>query len=185
VNLRLLRLRAVWLFVLPFLWLARPTAAHLATGAVLAALGLSLRAWAAGTIRKDAGLTTGGPYAFTRNPLYLGSLLLGLGVATAGGHWVWLVLWVAFYAVAYGSTMTAEHERLASTLGMRYEAYAARVPALLPRLTPWPGPGPDDPAGATAGFTWAQYRRNREWEALLGALAGFALLVARWALATG
>ena len=188
MNLRLLRLRAVWLLVLPFLWLARPTSGYLVVGSALAALGLSLRAWAAGTIRKDAGLTTTGPYAHTRNPLYLGSLLLGVGVTTAGGHWAWPLAFLAFYAAAYGSTMAAESDRLASAFGARYTAYAAQVPALLPRLAPWRGLDPrggDAPGRAAPGFTWAQYRRNREWEALLGALGGFAVLVAKWLLATG
>ena len=179
MNLRVLRLRAVWLLVLPFLWLARPTAVHLAAGAALASLGLALRAWAAGTICKDAELTTTGPYAHTRNPLYLGSLLLGLGVSTAGGHWAWPLLFVAFYAAAYGSAMIAEGDLLASTFGARYAAYAAEVPALIPRLTAWRA------GDGAAGFTWAQYRRHREWEALLGALGGFAVLVAKWALAAG
>jgi len=193
VNLRLLRLRAVWLLVLPFLWLARPSAVLLAVGAAFAALGLAVRAWAAGTIRKDAELATAGPYAYTRNPLYLGSLLLGVGVATAGGHWVWPVLFVAFWVAAYGSTIAAEGSRLASIFGERYATYAVEVPALRPRVTPWREPafhaGGARTAGGegtrrAAGFTWTQYRRNREWEALLGAVAGFAILVAKWALGT-
>jgi protein-S-isoprenylcysteine O-methyltransferase Ste14 len=180
VSLRRLRLRAVWLLVLPFLWLARPTLALLAAGALLALLGLLLRGWAAGTIHKEKELTTTGPYAFARDPLYLGSFFLGVGITLAGGHWAWPALFVAFFAAVYGWTMAGERELLAELFGDRYRAYAANVPALLPRLTPWREPGV-----VGGGFTWARYVRNREWEAALGALAGFAFLVAKAWLARG
>ena len=171
MNLRRLRLRAVWVLVLPFLWFARPTTTLLATGAALGVLGLLIRGWAAGTIHKERELTTTGPYAHTRNPLYVGSFFLGIGVTLAGGHWVWPALFLAFYAGVYGRTMAGEAELLTGLFGDRYRAYAANVPALFPRITPWREPG-----GEGKGFTWAQYRRNREWEASLGAVAAFAFL---------
>jgi protein-S-isoprenylcysteine O-methyltransferase Ste14 len=164
----------VWLLAVPFLWLARPTPLHLAAGAPLALLGLLIRAWAAGAIRKEEELTTGGPYAHTRNPLYLGSLLLGLGVTVAGGHWAWPLLFLAFFAAAYGRTMASEHRLLAELFGERHAAWAAHVPAFLPRLSPWREPGAEQ-----ASFSWRRYRRNREWEAALGALAGLAFLALR------
>jgi hypothetical protein len=139
-----------------------------------------VRAWAAGTIHKERELTVTGPYAFTRNPLYLGTFLLGLGIAVAGGHWVWPALFLLFYAVAYGRTMSEEKAHLTDLFGDLYRDYAARVPAIIPRLTPY------RPKGAAGkGFTVAQYRRNREWEAALGALAGFAFLVGKWWWSTG
>lgn len=177
---RRLRLRAVWLLVIPFLWLCRPTPVLLAVGAPVAVLGLLLRGWAAGTIEKERELATGGPYAHTRNPLYLGSFLLGLGLTTAGGHWAWPALFLAFYAVAYGRTMAAEARLLEERFGERYRSWAAAVPALLPRVTPWREAGADPD-----GFTWARYRRNREWEAALGALAGFSFLALKAWLAGG
>lgn len=180
MNLRRLRLRAVWLLVVPFLFLARPTVGLLIAGGLLAVLGLLLRGWAAGAIEKERELTTRGPYAHTRNPLYLGSLLLGTGVTLAGGHWIWPTLWMAFFAVVYGKTMAAEHRLLAQLFGERYRRYAEEVPVLFPRLTPWPGDAAPD-----GGFTWARYLRNREWEAALGALAGFAFLAAKGWLTKG
>jgi protein-S-isoprenylcysteine O-methyltransferase Ste14 len=175
VNMRRLRLRAVWLLVLPFLWFARPAPGMLVVGAVLGVVGLAIRGWAAGTIHKDKELTTTGPYAFTRNPLYVGSFFLGLGITLAGGHWVWPALFLAFYAGVYGKTMAGERELLTQLFGNRYHAYAANVPAVWPRLTPWREN--DEPGG---GFTWAQYRRNREWEAALGAILGFGFLAGKW-----
>jgi protein-S-isoprenylcysteine O-methyltransferase Ste14 len=177
--MRRLRLRAVWLLILPFLWLATPTPTVLWIGGILAALGLLIRAWAAGTIHKERELTTTGPYAHARNPLYVGSFLLGMGLAAAGGHWVWPVLFLAFYASVYGMTMRHEAELLGERFGERFEHYAAHVPALLPRITPYRSPW-----GRGSGFTPAQYVRNREWEAFLGAVVGFAFLVGKWWLRT-
>jgi protein-S-isoprenylcysteine O-methyltransferase Ste14 len=178
--MRRLRLRAVWLLVVPFLWLARPAGELLVLGGVLAVGGLVIRAWSAGTIHKERELTVTGPYAFTRNPLYLGSFLLGLGITVAGGHWAWPVVFLLFYAVVYGRTMAGEEELLTELFGDRYRDYASHVPAVIPRLTPYRPEG-----GGARGFTVAQYRRNREWEAALGALAGFAFLVGKWWLSTG
>lgn len=173
--MRRLRLRAVWLLIVPFLVFARPTPTLLAVGSTLAALGVLVRAWAAGTIHKEEELTTTGPYAYTRNPLYVGSFVLGTGVVVAGGQWIFAVLFLAFFAGVYGRTMAGEAELLTELFGERFRDYRRHVPAFLPRLTPYRAPGA--PSG---GFTLAQYGRNREWEAALGALAAFAFLAAKW-----
>ncbi|MEX2466126.1 MAG: isoprenylcysteine carboxylmethyltransferase family protein [Gemmatimonadota bacterium] len=175
VNLNRLRLKAVWLLVLPFLVFARPTLELLAIGAVVAGLGLLIRGWAAGTIHKESQLTTSGPYAFTRNPLYVGSFFVGLGVTLAGGHWVWPTLFVVFYVGVYARTMAVESARLTELFGDRYLAYARSVPAFLPRVTPYRPEGRE----RTAGFRFEQYVRNREWEALLGGVGAFAFLAAK------
>jgi len=144
---------------------------------VLTAIGLALRGWSAGIIRKGETLTTSGPYAFLRNPLYVGSFLVGAGLAVAGGSWLWLVLFLGFFAVVYGPTIVAEAERLTEQFGQRYVDYSAKVPAFIPRLTPFrAGDG-----GSAAPFTWRQYERNREWEALLGAAAAYAALALKMA----
>lgn len=174
LTMRQLRLRAVWLIVLPFFWFSSPTGRTLAIGAALTLLGLCIRGWSAGTIHKDEELTTSGPYAFTRNPLYLGSFFIGLGVAMAGGHWIWPVVFLLFYATVYTRTMRGEARHLAELFPRRYSEYAAEVPGFLPRLTPYRAS-----AGRTAGFRWSQYRRNREWEASLGALGAFAVLAGK------
>lgn len=180
MSLRRLRLRAVWLLVLPFLWFARPTPATLAAGALLVGVGLALRAWAAGTIHKERVLATTGPYAHVRHPLYAGSLLMGTGVALAGGHWGWPAAFLAFYAIAYGRTMAQEEAHLAGLFGADHGAWAARVPALVPRVAPLLRRSPTGDAAKTpAAFSWARYRANREWEAALGAAAALAWLAWR------
>jgi protein-S-isoprenylcysteine O-methyltransferase Ste14 len=174
-SLRKIRLRSVWLLVIPFLWWARPTPATLSLGGGLAALGLLIRGLSAGHIRKDRALATSGPYAHTRNPLYLGTLVLGVGVTVAGGKALFVVLFMVFFLVIYARTMRSEARFLEGEFGESYEDYRRRVPVLLPRITPY-----RTPDRANRGrFSFDQYRRNREYEALLGVLAGFTLLVMR------
>ena len=185
LTLRRLRLRAIWLIVLPFFWFARPSPAALAAGGMIASLGLAIRAWAAGTIRKNEALATTGPYRHTRNPLFLGSLLIGLGASISGGHWLWPALFLVFFATVYTKTIREEEARLEDLFGERYREYAAVTPSL------FPGPGPlstkrgpkggaaEEEEGTSTGFTWERYRRNREWEALLGVIGAFGLLGAK------
>lgn len=176
---RKIRLRAVWLLIIPFFWFATPTPRLLAIGMGLAALGLLIRAAAAGFIHKDRELTTSGPYAFTRNPLYVGSFLLGLGITVAGGNLIFVGLFVAFFAVVYTRTIRHETGQLQAAFGDEYSAYAEGVPVFIPRLTPYRRPGAVEPAA----FSAERWKRNREYEALLGAVAGFALLMLRmWTL---
>jgi protein-S-isoprenylcysteine O-methyltransferase Ste14 len=172
---RRVRTRAVWLLVLPFLWFSTPITAWMLAGAVLAAIGLVIRAWAAGTIHKDADLTTSGPYAYTRNPLYVGSFLVGLGVTGAGGHWVWPLVFLIFYLVVYGRTLAFEDEVLTELFGARFVDYKANVPSVVPRLTAYR----PEQADVSGGFSVSQYLRHNEWEALLGAAAAFAFLATK------
>ncbi len=162
------------MLVVPFLWFSRPTPRTLLIGAVVTSVGLAIRAWAAGTIHKERELTTTGPYAFVRHPLYLGSLLIGSGVAFAGGVPLFLALFLAFYLGVYSRTMRGETELLGGLFEDRFTHYLERVPAFVPRLTPY-----RSPTEAGEGFRWSQYLRNREWEATLGVLAAFAFLWAR------
>jgi len=175
MGMRRIRTKMVWLLGLPFLWFAQPTTGLLAIGAALAAMGLLIRGGAAGTIRKDEDLTTSGPYAYTRNPLYIGSLFVGLGVTLAGGHWIWPTLFFAFYGPVYARTMSGEIELLTELFGQPFLHYAKNVPAFVPRLTKYRPEQPD----LDGGFRVGQYMRNNEWEALLGAGAAFAFLATK------
>lgn len=186
---RPVRLKAIWLLLVPFFFLARPHPHLLVVGGAAAALGAGLRAWSAGCIRKDTELATGGPYAHTRNPLYLGSFLIGVGVTVAGGRPLFLALFLLFFFFVYRRTMRAEEESLEEEFGEAFRRYRDHVPLFLPRLTPYRAPA-GVPAGGGAGsgsgerwgprdFSPSRYVRNREWEAALGLLAGFAYLVAK------
>ncbi len=173
LDLRRLRLRAVWLLIIPFYIYASPSTTLLGWGAGVSAAGLALRAWAAGSIRKDRELATTGPYAHTRNPLYLGSFMLGAGVTVAGGQWVFGAAFLAFFFLVYRATVSREAEELEARFGERYRVYAAQVPAVLLRFTAYRAETSGRPA---LGFSRARYMRNREWEAALGAITAFAVL---------
>lgn len=169
-----IRLRAPWLVVPVFLIAARPSWPLIRIGIVLAVAGALLRAWASGTIRKNNVLTTGGPYAHTRNPLYLGTFLVGLGVTIAGGSWAFVAFFVLFFAIVYGRTMRAEERRLDELFGHRFRAYAAAVPLFLPRLRPY---RPMEPHATE--FLLRRYFSHREYEFALGVILGFLVLVAK------
>lgn len=163
-----------------FIVLARPRPATLAVGGAVALAGLALRAWASGHIRKNDRLAVSGPYAHTRNPLYLGSFVLGLGfVVAAGGTWWLLALLAAIFAALflgiYLPVMRVEAATLAGLFGDEYARYAAAVPLFLPRLTPYrTGPG--------AKFDASLYMRYREYRAALGLLLAWGVLALKAAL---
>ncbi len=172
-----LRLRGVWLVLPPFLYFAEPTPGLLVLGGALSLLGLLLRLWAGGTLRKDKVVTTTGPYAHTRNPLYLGTLMIGVGAAVAADLPLWGLAAVLLFIPVYGQTMRREARELEARFGEPYRDYARQVPLLRPRLTPYrPDRVESEP------FRWERYFINKEWEAALGTLFLYVLLVARWLL---
>ncbi|HKP72924.1 MAG TPA: hypothetical protein VJT82_08305 [Pyrinomonadaceae bacterium] len=159
-----------------FIVLARPRPLTLALGGALAVCGLLVRAWASGHIRKNDALAVSGPYAYTRNPLYLGTFIMGLGftVAAAGGWLLFAVLGAMFAALFLGiylPVMRVEALTLAQLFGDDYKRYAAAVPLLFPRLTPYA-----DGRGAGLKFDAGLYLRYREYRAALGVAAGLCVL---------
>ena len=166
-----LRVPTCYLLGILVLVLARPTLASLAAGGAIGLAGEALRLWASGHIDKTRALATGGPYAHTRNPLYLGSIVIAVGVAVAAASG-WAALVVAVYFVAfYPSVMREEAGYLRARFPQEYAAWAAAVPLFLPRLTP---------AGPRAtSFAWQRVRLNREWRTALALPALAALLWGR------
>ena len=168
LDLRRLRLRAVWLLIIPFYLFAVPSPNLLWWGAGVSAAGLSLRAWAAGSIRKDRELATTGPYAHTRNPLYLGSFMLGAGVMIAGGRWVFGAAFLVLFFLVYRATVLREATELEARFGERYRAYATQVPTVLPRITRYRAEGSGSPREVSAEpATSAIANGRRRWERLL------------------
>jgi protein-S-isoprenylcysteine O-methyltransferase Ste14 len=171
VKLSRLRVPAGYLVGALVIVLARPTPAALALGAGVAALGEALRLWASGHIEKTRRLATGGPYAHTRNPLYVGSALMAIGLAI-GTASPWVVAAVALYFAAfYPPVIREESAFLRDKFGEEYAGWAAHVPAFLPRLTPG---GPRE-----SRFDWTRVRANREWRTALAVPLLIALLYAR------
>jgi protein-S-isoprenylcysteine O-methyltransferase Ste14 len=167
---RRIRVPAGFLFAAFYLWRARPSAASLAWSLLLVVPGLLLRAYASGYVKKNTELTVTGPYAYTRNPLYLGSILMAFGFAAASRSlWITLLLALLFILI-YAPTIYGEEQFLRSTFPA-FESYARRVPRLLPRVTPAGIPG-------DGSFSGALYLQHREYNSLLGACAVYAVLVA-------
>ncbi|MFL6229023.1 MAG: methyltransferase family protein [Pyrinomonadaceae bacterium] len=159
-----------------FMLLADARALSLAVGGVIAVDGLAIRAWASGHIRKNDALATSGPYAHTRNPLYLGSFLIGIGftVAASGRWWLLLVLGGTFAALFLGiylRVMRVEAQTLAQLFGEEYENYARAVPLFAPRLVPYRGGRTSD-----VRFDTKLYLRYREYRAALGLVVAWCLL---------
>ncbi len=151
--------------------LAHSAPRTLACGGALAALGLLIRAAAAGHLRKHQTLATAGPYAWTRNPLYLGSLLLGAGFLLAAASWFAALIAAVYLAVFYPGVMRREEEELRAEYGAAFDDYASRVPLF------WPRP-PSRPTEPAEPFSWNQYGKNREYQALAGTALAFAILAA-------
>jgi protein-S-isoprenylcysteine O-methyltransferase Ste14 len=162
-----LRVPSGFLLVAAFAWFARPSLASLAWGLPVSFAGIALRAWAAGHLAKNRQLADSGPYAYTRNPLYLGTLLVALGLAVACRSAGLAVLFTAVFLLVYLPVIQNEQQHL-RRLFPEYAAYAARVPLLLPRPTRVRG---------AARFRAALYVKNQEYQAAAGFLAGVAYLL--------
>ena len=154
-----------------FFVLGRPRLPTLAIGGAVAVIGLALRAWASGYLRKNDRLATSGPYAHTRNPLYLGSFLIGLGFSIAAGRLYLGVLFLVLFLGIYVPVMRIESATLRKLFGERFEQYQRAVPLLVPRLSPY-----QDQESDRAKFDASLYRRYREYRAALGLIAAWALL---------
>ncbi len=157
-----------------FLAFARPSPLTLLIGAAIALPGLALRAWAIGYLRKNDALATAGPYAYTRNPLYLGSFLIGIGFTIAAHRWILALPFLALFSGIYAPVMRVESQTLTELFGESYRQYAAEVPVFFPRLSPYSNSG-------TSGTTFdvKLYRRYREYRATIGLVVAWALLAAK------
>ena len=160
-----------FLCAIVFLLAARPAMWSLVIGGAIAVVGLLIRAWAAGHIRKNAVLAVSGPYAYTRNPLYLGSFLLGLGFTVGGGNWWLAALFAIWFLGIYLPVVRKEAVDLRQIFGADYEKYAAAVPLFVPRLTAF---APDK--ASDVKFDPNLYLRYREYRAALGLVAAWSLL---------
>ncbi len=167
---RRIRVPLGFLFAAFYFWRAQPNGLSLAVGGAVAALGVFVRAMASGHVKKNEALATTGPYAYCRNPLYLGSIIIAIGFAIAARD-----LWVAvgivlLFAAIYVPVIRSEESFLRARFA-GYDAYAQTVPRLLPR-TVWL-------RGLTTGFSTELYLQHREYNALTGAAAMLAALVVK------
>lgn len=160
-----------FVFAFVFLIFAEPTVLSMAFGISIALIGLLIRAWSAGHIRKNKVLAVSGPYRFTRNPLYLGSFLLGLGFAVASGLWWFAPLFVAWFLGIYFPVMSVEADELTEIFGDEYKRYAETVPLFFPWFSEYERDGKK--------FEKELYMRYREYQAALGFLFVTTVLIVK------
>jgi len=157
-----------FLFGIVFLIFARPEPVSLIIGGFVAVIGVLIRAWASGHIRKNQNLAVSGPYAYTRNPLYLGSFILGLGFTIASGVW-WLgIAFIALFLGIYLPVMRVEAEDLTDLFGEEYAEYARRAPLFFPRVARY--------KSSNVRFDINLYMRYREYRAAMGLIFAWSVL---------
>lgn len=164
-----LRVPSGFLLVAAFAWFARPDPSSLLWGVPVSLLGLALRAWAAGHLAKNEQLATSGPYAWIRNPLYVGTLAVAAGLVICARQWPLAVLFGLVFAFVYLPVIQLEEQHLRKIFP-EYRTYAERVPALIPR---------GRPLQSNRKFRISLYFRNQEYQALAGFAVGLAFLVWR------
>lgn len=170
---RRIRVPLGFAFAALYFWLARPSWRFLAAGAILIVPGLLIRALASGHVRKNEALATSGPYAYTRNPLYLGSLLMGIGFAVAArSWWVGVALVLMFFAIYL--PVIHDEEAFLKQKFPEFEEYARRVPRMIPRTVVG--------RGSSGGFSWDLYLQHREHNALLGCVLLTSALIVKMTL---
>ena len=167
-----IRVPAGFAFTALFLFLARPTRRMMLLSLLLVVPGLWLRGYASGYVRKNSELTTSGPYAYTRNPLYLGSMLIAFGFGAAAASWVVVGCLAVLFAAIYVPTIQGEEEYLRGHFS-GFDRYAAEVPRLLPRLRA------GAPSQEKGRFSRALYLQHREYNSLMGAGAVYLALALR------
>lgn len=157
---RRIRVPLGFLFAAAYIYLARPTILSLYLGSAIALPGILIRALASGHVRKNEQLATSGPYAYTRNPLYLGSIIIAAGFAVAArSGWVAAIA-VLILVVIYVPVIGGEEEFLRARFP-EFAEYSRRVPRLFPRLRAH--------QGSPEGFSWHLYWKHREYNAAVGA----------------
>jgi protein-S-isoprenylcysteine O-methyltransferase Ste14 len=170
---RVIRVPLGFAFAALYVLLAKPAVLSLLWGAALIIPGLLLRALASGHVRKNERLATSGPYAYTRNPLYLGSMILAAGFAVAARSWWIAAILVVFFVVIYVPVIRGEEAYLRERFP-EFEEYARSVPSLIPRVSAF---------GRTQGeFSWDLYWKHREYNALAGAAVVLITLIVKLVL---
>jgi protein-S-isoprenylcysteine O-methyltransferase Ste14 len=166
------RVEIAWLTLLALPW-AHPTRVSIAIGLPVVALGVALRVWARGHLQRSQEgaqeVTTGGPYAYVRHPLYVGSFLIGVGFATTTALVVLPVAVAVAFVAMYVPKALREEAYLRRLYGTAYAEYAQHVGAVIPSWTVAIAPSP-------SRFAWRRVMRHREWRTWLGVAAALAVL---------
>lgn len=159
--------------IIPALILSRPNLYSLLAGVGLTCAGLLFRAWASGHLRKEKELTISGPYQYTRNPLYLGSLVIGAAIVIGCRSWWIFVIFILYFLLFYPVAVLFEQEKMIALFPKAYAAYSREVPLFLPSFKP-------SPLKPHITFSWGLYKRNKESRAFWGALIFWAFITLKF-----
>lgn len=166
------RVRAGFIGILAAGILSKPDLPSFLCGVGISLLGLLLRTWACGYLKKEKELAVSGPYRYTRNPLYMGNLLLGIGVVVGSRSWIVMGIFAVYFLFFYPVIIRIEQNRMAKLFPEKYREYRQKVPLFFPSFTPrFPLTG--------TRFSWALYIKNKEFRALAGAAAFWFVLAAK------
>jgi protein-S-isoprenylcysteine O-methyltransferase Ste14 len=167
------RVRAGLIGVILVVILAKPDLLSLLRGLAVCILGLLLRMWAAGHLRKQKELTISGPYMYTRNPLYLGNLIIGFGIVIASRSLWGLCIFMAYFLLFYPLVIHTEKERMKTLFPVEYEKYRKKTPLFLPSMRPFSTLNKNR-------FSWKTFRENKEWRAIFGTAFFWLILLAKF-----
>lgn len=165
------RPRLTGLAALAIIIFAQPTMATLLWGSLVVLLGEFGRTWASGYIDKDAKLATAGPYAFTRNPLYVSNLTMFLGFCVMSNHLYAAMVGLLIFTWIYLVIIDIEARRMVHLFGEDYVHWAVHVPLFIPRLTPWA----ERTRKAYSFALMLQHMEHKHW---LGVVVGLAIFYA-------
>ena len=165
---RRIRVPTGFVFAIVYFWMAKPTPSSIIIGTSIVICGLLVRALASGYVRKNEELTTSGPYAYTRNPLYVGSVVLAAGFGWAAQSW-WIATLIPLIFVLIYMPVVRDEEEFLRKQFPEFKAYARQVPRFIPRLPPF--------SISFGAFSWHLYRKHREYNAMIGSIAMLLALV--------
>jgi protein-S-isoprenylcysteine O-methyltransferase Ste14 len=167
------RVRVSLLFVVAAIVLAEPELWPIFIGVGLTLIGLVIRTWACGHLEKEKKLTTSGPYRYTRNPLYFGNLLIGLGVVIGSQSWWVLGSAIVVFVIFYPAIILSEKQKMEGLFPLEYAEYKSRVPLFFPSyFSTWPR--------QKTRFRWTRYKKNKESRAIIGSALVWLILTAKF-----
>ncbi len=167
------RVRTGLIGVILVVILAKPDLLSLLGGLAVCILGLLLRMWASGHLRKQKELTISGPYMYTRNPLYLGNLIIGFGLVIASRSLWSLCIYLAYFLLFYPLVIHTEREKMKELFPAEYEEYRKKTPLFFPSMRPFSTPNKNK-------FSWKTFQENKEWRAIFGTFFFWMILLAKF-----
>jgi protein-S-isoprenylcysteine O-methyltransferase Ste14 len=166
-----LRVRVGLFLAVAVVLLARSTWTSILLGVLISFFGLAIRAWASGHLRKEKTLAISGPYRYSRNPLYVGNFLLGIGIVVGARSWWLLGIFIIYYGIFYPPIIRRERDRMRELFPQQYEEYGKRVPLFFPSIR--------KQLPAKGKFSRSLYMQNKEYRALQGTVLIWLILAAK------